>query len=243
MQGLWQQGLVGAIGRGSSKMKKRFPFLADLEATRAIESARTSDQVTDHPSQEVDSRSLWIDGVGGFQLIGRDEAIIGQAASGSRADIRIVGDLGRQAAAIRRSNGDYLVQPLQETRLNGALIDRPCLLPSRADLVLGNRVRIAFCIPHPLSATARLELNSVHRFHPRVDAVLLMAQSCVLGPSPQSHVLCRNWSREIVLFRAASGYSMRAGEGVWVNGKAVSGIVRLTGPTRVEGDDFSFSFE
>jgi hypothetical protein len=65
-------------------------------------------------------RVLWIDGIGGFLCCDRDEILIGQAINGSAADIGIVGDLSRQAAAIRRSGGDYLLQPLQQMWLNDA---------------------------------------------------------------------------------------------------------------------------
>ena len=230
MHGLWDHGMAGAIGRGEAEMKKRFPFLAALDATRAIGPACSAqgEPCGSDSASLLEGRSLWVDGVGGFRLIDRDEVILGQASAGGRSDIRIVGDLRREAAAIRRCHGDYLIQPLQDTRLDGAPIDRPCLLPRRAELMLGERVRIAFSVPNLLSATARLELKSVHRYHPRVA---------------ESHVVCRNWSREIVLFRKASGYYLRADEGVWINGSAATGVVPLVQPTRVEGEDFSFSFE
>ena len=44
---------------------------------------------------------------------------------------------------------------------------------------------------HVLSASARLEMVSRHRTQPHVDGILLMAESCVLGPKWQNHVVCR----------------------------------------------------
>jgi len=64
-------------------------------------------------------RILWVDGVGGYLLEGRDEVTLGQAIDGSSADIGIVGDIRQRAGAIRRSGADYLLQPLQATQLNG----------------------------------------------------------------------------------------------------------------------------
>ena len=54
---------------------------------------------------------------------------------------------------------------------------------------------------HPLSLTARLDFLSRHRTQPPADAVLLLADSCVLGPKPHSHIVCRDWTREVILFR------------------------------------------
>ena len=41
-------------------------------------------------------RILWVDGVGGYLLEGRDEVTLGQAIAGSSADIGIVGDIRRE---------------------------------------------------------------------------------------------------------------------------------------------------
>ena len=60
---------------------------------------------------------------------------------------------------------------------------------------LGDNVRLRFTKPHALSATARLVLESHHKTQPSADAVLLMADSCVLGPNRHCHVRCRNWQR------------------------------------------------
>ena len=130
-----------------------------------------------------EQRILWVDGVGGYLLIERDELLIGQAVSGSRADVSIVGDLSRQACTIRRSDSDYLLQPLQEMQIDDQPIVQTQLLRNASLLQLGNRVKVRFHKPNPLSATARLELASLHRFKPHVDAVLLLADSCIIGPS------------------------------------------------------------
>ena len=44
-------------------------------------------------------RILWVDGVGGFLMVDKEEIVIGQATSSSKAEVAIVGDLSRQAAA------------------------------------------------------------------------------------------------------------------------------------------------
>ena len=62
---------------------------------------------------------------------------------------------------------------------------------------------LRYRLPHPLSTTARLELASRHRTQPWADGVLLMGNSCVLGPNLRNHVVCRDWSEDVVLYRQA----------------------------------------
>lgn len=198
-----------------------------------------SDQ-TAPPRQPI----LWIDGVGGYLLIDRDEVCLGQAVSGSSVDVGVVGDLSRQAAVIRRVEVDYLLQPLQPaTRLNGVPVDRAQLLTGNDVIQFGQRLRLNFIKPNPLSATARLELPAHGRFQPHVDAVLLLGDSCILGPAPGSHVLCPEWQSELLLLRRGKGWVFRTLEKLDVNGQAEQGQIAMVPGLRIRGEDFSLSIE
>lgn len=188
-------------------------------------------------------RILWIDGVGGFLLIDCDEVVVGQAISGGSADICIVGDLSREAAVIRRNQGDYLLQPLQPTMLDGRPVERAQLLQSGASIQFGDRVKLSFRMPNPLSATARIDLASLHRFKPNVDGILLLSDSCILGPAEASHVKCPTWSKELLLFRHGNGWCFRTSENVEVDGNSLQGQIPMIGGMRMKGDDFSLSIE
>ncbi len=188
-------------------------------------------------------RILWIDGIGGFLCCDRDEVLIGQAVNGSAADIGIVGDLSRQAAAIRRSGSDYLLQPLQQMSLNDSPVDRALLLADGAVLQLGRRVRVGFSKPNALSATARLDLLSLNKWKPSVDGVLLLADSCVIGPNPGSHIKCPAWKNELLMFRHGDGWCFRTLAEVDVNGHKTQGQIPITAGMRIRGEDFSLSVE
>jgi len=189
------------------------------------------------------SRILWIDGVGGFLLVDRQEVVIGQATASSKADIAIVGDLSRQAAAIRRTESDYLLQTLQPTHVDNVSIDRPLLLSDSATIQLGQRVQLEFSKPSPLSATACMKLSSMNRFKPNVDGILLLADSCIIGPNPGSHVACPSWSKELLLFRNGEDWYFRTLDEVLVNGKPDKGQIALESGLRIQGEDFSLSVE
>ncbi len=213
------------------------------QSTQAVtRETRTRDLLAEtSPGQQ--RRILWIDGVGGFLLVEKDEVLIGQAASGGSVDIAVVGDLSREAAAIRRVEGDYLLQPLQPTLVNGLPVDRAQLLTDETLIQLGKRVKIRFSRPSPLSATARLDMESLNRFKPHVDGILLLSDSCILGPNPGSHVMCPTWSNELLLFRHRSGWFFRSMVEVNVNGEPTQGQIPLVAGMRMDGEDFSLSIE
>lgn len=188
-------------------------------------------------------RILWIDGVGGYLLIDRDQVLIGQATAGCLVDIGIVGDLSRQAAVIRRSHADYLIEPMQETFLDGVLITQPQLLRSGAQMQWGSRVKLQLIKPHPLSSTARLNLTSHHRFQPRVDGVLLLADSCILGPGPNCHVHCPQWGQDLLMFSHAGQWYFRTMGEVEVDGQTQQGQIPIRAGMRMRGLDFSLSVE
>lgn len=212
-------------------------------STHAMPTGGRHKELLADSSAGIRRQVLWIDGVGGYLLCPADEIVIGQAISGSNADVAVVGDLSRQAAAIRRNGGDYLLQPIQETRINGAVVERPQLLRDGQVIELGPRVRIRFSKPSPLSSSARLDLVSLHRWKPSVDGILLLADSCIFGPRTPSHVLCPDWQHELLLFKGADQWYFRTAAEVQVSGKPHSGSVPMTPGMRVRGEDFSFSVE
>lgn len=191
-------------------------------------------------------RILWVDGVGGYLLAGRDEVTLGQAIAGNSADIGIVGDIRRKAGAIRRSGGDYLLQPLQATLLNGQEIDRAQLLRHNDLIQFGERVRLRFTQPHPLSATARLDMVGLGKFQPHVDAVLLMADSCLIGPQANCHVRCPQWdpaSAPLTLVQHSQDWFFNATQELLVHGIPQRGLIAAVPGLRLCGADFSLSIE
>ncbi len=125
---------------------------------------------------------LWIDGVGGFLVCLDDSVTLGQASPEATVAIPIQADLSRQHARICRQGDGYIVEPLALTRVNGQLVRGRTLLSDGDELEFAGAVRLRFRQPHALSASARLELLSHHPTLPKADGILLMAESCVLGP-------------------------------------------------------------
>ena len=187
---------------------------------------------------------LWIDGVGGYLVCLSDEVIIGQSFPGSKADVCIQADISRRHVKIRREGEGYVLDPLHEkVKVDGKPVSSPMLLSDGDELELGEGVRLRFRKPHVLSASARLEMISRHRTQPHVDGILLMAESCVLGPKWQNHVVCREWKGDVVLFRQEEKLFCRAMESIEIDGHLHDGRGRLAANSHVLGTDFSLTLE
>jgi hypothetical protein len=70
-----------------------------------------------------------------------------------------------------------------------------------------------------------------------------MAESCVLGPNWNNHVVCRDWKDDVVLFRDESGLCCRTMTTLEIDEKTYDGTGPLTYNSRVSGEDFSMSLE
>ena len=195
------------------------------------------------PSVDAMRFLLWIDAVGGYWVCGGNEVMIGQPSPGDDVDLPILADLSRRHAIVRRDGEGYLLQPLREVRLNGVAQTTPAWLTNGSVIELGSAVKLQFTRPHPLSATARLDFLSRHRTSPPTDGVLLLAETCVLGPRESSHVVCRNWTKEIVLHRQGSQLLCRGPREMLIGDEPTAGRGVLDLNSRVTGDDFSFSLE
>jgi hypothetical protein len=186
---------------------------------------------------------LWVDAVGGFLVCESSEVVIGQPVPGSSVDIPILGDLSRRHAVIRRDAGGYLLEPLRHTLVHGRPASGSVPLADGSLIEMGEGVRLRFRKPHALSASARLEFVSRHRTQPAADAVLLMAESLILGAGSNCHVQCRDWSRDVVLYRHGDARHFRTAGHFTIDGIDYEGRGPLTNNARVAGDGFSLSLE
>ena len=191
---------------------------------------------------------MWVDAVGGFLVCMKDQVTIGQAIPGTDVDIPINGDLARHHAVLRRSGEAYLLEPVgtrrdDHTWLDGRLVTEPATIADGDEVQFGSSVTLRFRQPHPLSASCRLEFLSSHRTAPSADAVLIMSDSCVLGPRLSSHVVCRHWKDDLVLARSGRKLTCISKRPIVVDGVAVQKRVEITRNSRISGSDFSVSLE
>ncbi|TWT99877.1 hypothetical protein Pla108_08200 [Botrimarina colliarenosi] len=207
-----------------------------LRDTTRAGGAPEDQTVTGQPSASPrrDQQMLWVDGVGGYLVTLAEQLVIGQPGIGASdgPDLPILADLSRRHARLARSGGRYVLTPYGPTRLDGRELDGPAVIEDGALLEFG-AVAVRFRRPHALSASALLTVESGHRTVPASDAVLLMAESCILGPKPHSHIRCSDWREEAILFRSPAGLVCRT----------AAGPVNIVPGSRIEGQDFAFTVE
>jgi len=186
---------------------------------------------------------IWIDAVGGYLVCRGDQIHLGQACPGNRVDVPIQADISRRHASIRRDEDGYLLLPIARVLLDGKLVTVPTPLADGQVIDLGGAVKLEFRLPHPLSATARLTPVSRHRTRPPVDGVLLLADSCVIGPTHSCHVVARQMTGEAVLFEQEGQLRFRGPGPVSIDGVEWENQGPVTEQSRISGTDFSLSLE
>jgi hypothetical protein len=70
-----------------------------------------------------------------------------------------------------------------------------------------------------------------------------MADSCVLGPRPHSHVVCRDWNREVIIFLHEGRLFCRTAGPMTIDGVACRDRGPLGPNSHVSGEGFSFTLE
>lgn len=185
---------------------------------------------------------LWIDGVGGFLVCLGHRLTIGQVNLEAMADVALLADISRHHATLQRDPEGYFLEAVRKIHVNGQPVEK-CLLRPQDRLTLGTSCQMRFSQPVPVSASARLDVVSGHRLHQPVDAVLLMADTLVLGPGPQAHVAVEEMKKPVILYRQDQGLGVRYDGSLSIDGSLVKERGRVQTGQSVSADSLSFALE
>lgn len=202
----------------------------------------------------TDRYIAWIDGVGAWLVLtgssvslgrvnGNVSPLVKASSTEQEADVALVANLSRDHATIERVDENYVLKPKSSVQILGRPISYDTVLPDNCELTLGSSVRLAFSIPTPLSATAKVTFESEHRPRTSVDGVILMAETCLLGPSASDHVLCRNWSGSVVLVQTSGGIVAKSKQDLQIDGRKARTSDVVSNGQVVSGEDFRFRLE
>jgi hypothetical protein len=108
---------------------------------------------------------------------------------------------------------------------------------------LGESVKLRFRLPTIISGTARVEFVSDHRPARAVDAVLLMDDTCILGPSADSHIRCAGWNQTILLHRSGGQLCCKSRSDIYVDNKHAKSSMPLSDGSIVTSIDGRFRLE
>lgn len=184
-----------------------------------------STNVTDEPTaptraalqDQLAAFLLWIDGVGGYLVCLSHRLTIGQANVQPPVDLALLADVSRHHATIQRDPEGYFLEAVRKVQINGKPIEK-ALLCSGDRITLGNSCQLQFQQPVAVSTSARLDMMSGHRFAEPVQALLLMADTLVIGPTNQSHVQVPDMTQPLILFRNKHGLAVRWSGSLQING-------------------------
>jgi hypothetical protein len=185
---------------------------------------------------------LWIDGVGGYLVCLGDRVSIGQATPEATVEVPLFADVSRLHATLTRDTEGYLLQAVRPLQVNGQPVEK-ALLQSGDRVTLGGSCQLQFQQPVPVSTSARLDLTSGHRLPLTLDAVLLMAETLILGPGSQVHISMPDLHKPVVLFRSKEGLGVRCPGSFSIDGQRCQDRGNLGPHATVTGEDFTFSIE
>ncbi len=185
---------------------------------------------------------LWIDGVGGYLVCLSSRVSFGQATPDAYVDIPLYADISRLHGYLTRDPEGYLLEAVRPVSVNQQVTDK-ALLRDGDRLTIGQNCQLRFRQPLPVSATARLEVASGHRLPVSVDGVLLMADTCILGPTREAHIVIPDLRRPIVLFRRPDGFRLQAAGKFQVDGVDAKGRADLGPHATAAAEDFRLTLE
>ncbi len=151
---------------------------------------------------------LWVDGVGGYLVCLGHRVTIGRANLDSGVDIPLQADVSRHHATVQRDPEGYFLEAVRAVQVNNQPVEK-AFLRSSDRVTLGGSCQLQFWQPAPVSTTGRLDLVSGHRFLHPVNAVVLMADTLVIGPGMQTHVPAPDMTQPLIVFRNKGRLNVR----------------------------------
>jgi hypothetical protein len=196
-------------------------------------------------SASKDCYFLWVDGVGAFQLFTSETVTLGgPTRDKDPADLVLLANLSRRHATFLRSEEGYVLEAHAACKVADRAVEGRTHLNSNYRLELGSGVRVRFRIPSVLSATAVIDFISDHRPNRSIDGVILMDETCLLGPSTDNHVVCPDWTQTVLLYRKADGFWAKSQSQILIDGKLMpEGGGPVKPGSYVSGNDFGFRLE
>lgn len=171
----------------------------------------------------------WIDEVGGFLTVLKPEIRIGQAGD-KRNDVGIMADISSHHADVTRGESGLRLVAHAPTSVNGK--EGTSFLLRDRDQIMMRTVQMTCYQPVPWSPTSRLVIGGRHRLPLAMDAVLMMGQTCILGPKADAHIPT-DWECSVYVTWHRDSYWVRCAEELTVDGQAVGTFAPLTPTSEV----------
>jgi hypothetical protein len=187
---------------------------------------------------------LWVDGVGAYSLFTAKHVTIGgPTREKESADLVLLANLSRRHATFKRAGEGYVLEAHAACKVGDRPVEGQTHLHTNYCVELGSGVRLRFRVPSVLSATAVIDFLSDHRPVRSIDGVILMEETCLLGPTADDHVYCPDWSETVLLYRKPDGFWCKTRSPVAIDGKSTASGGPVKPGAYVSGTDFGFRLE
>lgn len=181
----------------------------------------------------------WIDAVGGYLVFTKPEVRIGQCGE-SGNDVGLLADISGRHAELRRSPSGLLLLSFGDTTVNGR--EGSGFLLHDGDKIRMRSVEMTYHQPLPWSSTARLEITSRHRLPLSVDGILLLGETCIVGPRRDAHVPAP-WDASVFVNWHNGRYWIRSPGDLKIDGQDYPGWGPLEPTSEVQGFWGTFRWE
>jgi len=158
---------------------------------------------------------LWIDSVGGFQLLEGDQFSVGGLGGDDPADIAIRSAWRSRMAVLSRSGEDFWLKQLisgeaeSETSLAMTTSGEVLAIDKPTSGAAANEPRLRLEKPSPLSRTVVVTLDPPHRFVTPVDAFLLTDKMILIGQDRSNHIRVSRLSEGLIMIKRGDDWTIR----------------------------------
>jgi tetratricopeptide (TPR) repeat protein len=239
---LAEQVLAAAPNHAEARKVKALAWKAIEPVTVPLRAVPKKGERPPEPEGPPQRFLLWIDGVGGYLVCLGNRVTLGQATGDATVDVPLFADVSRHHATLTRDAEGYLLEAIRPLSVNNKPAERALLRPGDR-ITLANACQLRFVQPSPVSTSARLDLISKHRLPLAVDAVLLMADSLLLGPGAQVHVTMPDLKKPLVIYRHKDRLGVRYPGSLTIDGQRCTERGLLGPSSTVAADEFVFAIE
>jgi hypothetical protein len=157
--------------------------------------------------------------------------------------VSLLANLSRRHATFVRSGERYLLEAHAPATVAGKPIFEQVDLNEGNDVTLGSAVKLRFRLPNAMSGSARIEFVSDHRPNKPADGVVLMHDTCLLGPGAENHIRCPGWPQAVLVYRRGNELWCKSREELFIDGQHAPTGGTLRPGSIVTGSEIRFRLE
>jgi hypothetical protein len=211
----WVQQALGALGRIQSAYEELLSSPLGLllpesqhVPTRGASAEPARFELTDEIRPAFPRSILMLDGACAALILTQDVVRFGRQSHSASVDVPLPADVQAHHADIYRQGEDYFLVAHGATSVNQKRVTRE-LLRDGDRIKFADRAKFVFRRPSRRSGTAVLTIAGHARLANDVSEVVLLADTCLIGPNGRAHLQTPESDTRLVLSVAGTELSVR----------------------------------